>query len=731
MVKIVFKEIENLMLLGDYEEALDVIAKHQLNKQLTDDELFHLLSCKCISLNCLGDYEETIKTAQGFQIEAKSKQRTIFEVDARLFSIFAFYRLNKIEQALKNVEQAEKIIDSCSEEEIDQRKSRLLADKALLYASKGEVNQALALSQENHILCQKMKVPHLLARAQYICGIVHNDMGENEEAIDYFEKSLEIREKLENQYDLAHSLFRLGYSWRNLGVFDTAYEYFNRSLKIRKKIRNQQDISWTLLNIGDIHFARKELKKAQQYFDESLLINQTNNFDFGTVFSLRRLSMIYEEMGNPQLVIDTLEKALNYAQVLEMVDPEAYALFDIINFITCLNDELSKDIQNNNKLIEKETREYIKEKYSMLDVYLNRLSIINYLHKTKLYNQIYRLARALILKSSDKAKDKQKARRILEEITEEDIIYYIYTIVAMSNYSDLLADELKKHLGEEGLVSELTDLSHMLSPEQSQRTYAIAAESFLHQTKTALEEIDIAKARELLRRAQNLNNFLVLYNKGPTPFRILYILYIKETNLNELSNKLGITKGALTNHLKLLTSLNLVKISKEKQIRSATMLKKYYSLGEKGMELIQRFNLNIIESISEGEKEGKSILDTQMTPRLLTKMIRDVTYLIDKGQNFVEEHILTQSFDNHSERIYIDSLFLTKKQYKIYIKLWDEFREKVQNEVISENTDSPMYHSIEKPTYIAHLALPLRDLIDLERFLEERRRKNEKNRKNI
>jgi DNA-binding transcriptional ArsR family regulator len=303
---------------------------------------------------------------------------------------------------------------------------------------------------------------------------------------------------------------------------------------------------------------------------------------------------------------------------------------------------------------------------------------------------------------------------------------------------------LKKHLGEEGLVSELADLSHMLSPDQSQRAYAIAAESFLHQTKTALEEIDIVKARELLRRAQNLNNFLILYNKGPTPFRILYILHIKEMNLNELSKKLGITKGALTNHLKLLTSLDLVKISREKQVRSATMLKKYYSLGEKGIELIYSFHLNILRTINEGVKEERTILDTQTTPRLLTKMIRDATFMIDKSQNFVEEHVLSQSLDKteitkqekaleevkrclkDSEEIRIDNLFLTKKQYRTYMKLWKEFQEKIKKEVIDVNIDSAAYHSVEKPNYIVHLALPLRDLIDLEIFIEEKRRKNSK-----
>ena len=104
-----------------------------MNKDLSEEECFHLFSCKCTSLNCLVNYEETIKTASGYQIEAKSKQRALCEIDAILYMIFAYYRLNKNEQALNNVDIVENLISACSDDGIEQRKSRLLADKALIF----------------------------------------------------------------------------------------------------------------------------------------------------------------------------------------------------------------------------------------------------------------------------------------------------------------------------------------------------------------------------------------------------------------------------------------------------------------------------------------------------------------------------------------------------------------------------------------------------------------------
>ena len=63
------------------------------------------------------------------------------------------------------------------------------------------------------------------------------------------------------------------------------------------------------------------------------------------------------------------------------------------------------------------------------------------------------------------------------------------------------------------------------------------------------------------------------------------------------------------------------------------------------------------------------------------------------------------------------------------MKLWNDFRKKVQDEILTTSIDSSEYHSVEKPNYVVHLSLPIRDLIDLERFLEEKRRKEEKEKK--
>lgn len=356
-------------------------------------------------------------------------------------------------------------------------------------------------------------------------------------------------------------------------------------------------------------------------------------------------------------------------------------------------------------------------------------------------------AEALILKSSKSIKNRKKAQVILQQITEEEIVNYLFTKIAMINYSEILAMEIKKYFGDGILVSELTELSDTLSPVQFQLSYSTAAEQFLNLSKSALAEIDIKKARELLRRTQYLCDFLNLYNKGPTPFRIMFLLFMKERSLNNLSNQLKITKGALTGHLKLLANLDLIKVSREEQVRSAQMLKKYYVLSSKGNDLIQPLNTNIIDTLEQKEGQFKSFIDSFMIPRLMIKIIRDTTLLIDKYQYFLEEQVLLKPLDskkdetasknelekvkkffNFNDEITMNHLFLSDNQYEKYMKLWKEFTEKVKNEILIEEAGTSTIQTVEKSNYVAQITLPIKELLELEIYLEMKRKRSEKNR---
>lgn len=707
------KNINDLLNNSKFTEALKEIKHLEENqKDFSSDTFLKLQNKRGEVLNYLGRYSKTIENVQKIKEEARKQDNKKQELTAINHEIFAYYRLTKLNKAIQLIPKADIIVNQLNEEEIRKQTSKLFVNKAYVYVDRGKLNQANIFAQNNLYLCKYMGDQEMLARAYHVVGWVNMHQSHLDKAITYYKKSLEIREKLENKYSLGYTLFALGYVYRITGQLQEAIDYFTRCLDIRKQIGNKQDIAWTLLNIGDINFGWREIKKAETYYEESLLINQKNNYNLGTIFSLMRLSMVYELTGQPHLVIDMLEKALEYTNYVEIVDARVHVLFDLVYFMTRSGTNLQKIPQ------------YVKRLEKIRNKYRN----------SRLYNHVYRLSMALMLKEGTKGQ-KERANKMFQKIVNEEMVDYYYTRIAMRSYSQLLVEQVQKYIGENKLIGQLAILSDELLPDKFQLFYSLMTENFINKTKIALQEIDINHARNMLNQAQYLCDFLQLYNKGSTIFEILYLIFIKERNLNELSSLLDITKGAVSNHLKILTNLDLVEVSREKQVRSARMLKKYYSLGTKGVELLTSLTLNIVDSFGEEKLENDELLKSMIKPRLTTKIIGDVTQLIDNFQQFLEQNVLLETlespnaknlsnkemkqliniFDENSE-LFIDQLFLSTKQYQQYLELWKEFQGKVKEEILQDSSAD------KKSKYVLQVCVPLEELIEFKRTINSIRK---------
>ncbi|MFX1253547.1 MAG: tetratricopeptide repeat protein [Promethearchaeota archaeon] len=725
MIEQQMKSIESLRLQGKFKQALielDILIE---SRQFSKKEYLTLLFLKCDAYNALGNYDKAKSLSAELLKESQNQKNKLKEVDARLAELFAEYRLHRIDRALELADLTEELTNNSHIKGMKERKALLQVNRVYIHTANSEVDRALISAQESLSLSKEIKDESHLARAYYALGWAYSHKGDADRTIEFYKKSLNLREKIENQLCIAQTLFSLGYQYRIKGELDTALGYFKRSLRIRESIGNQQDISWILLNLGDVYTGKRDFNKAQKYYEESLEIFEKIGYILGTIYSFMRLSTIYEENKNPHLGKTALEKALKIAQRQKSVESEVYVLYYLIRIMTRYN--IESDVIND---------------------YLKRLQTINFQYENEFYNQIYRLAKALVLKTSDSTDKKRQAQRIFREITEEKMYNYFFTIDAMMNFSEMLARDLEKYIGKHVLVSKLNELTDKFSPISNiQGSYSSFAESYLRQSQLALAEVDIPKARQLLKRAQSFYQLLTLYNKGPTPFRILYALFIKERSLNELSRLLNITKGGLNRPLKLLRDLELVKVARTEQVRSATILKKYYSLGEKALESVQPFTMNLLKSLNLIEDQFQDFTDSLMSNRMMIKLIQDSTNLIDMYQNFHEQILMrplnpseSDKFDltrvknllSGDEEIRIVQHFLSEKQYKIYLELWSKFLQEVQENVFKQVTEDEQSFESQKPErskYVAHIMLPLKELLIVESIKELREKEKRKSRR--
>ena len=75
--------------------------------------------------------------------------------------------------------------------------------------------------------------------------------------------------------------------------------------------------------------------------------------------------------------------------------------------------------------------------------YFQRLQQLKDQEANKLVNQRYRVAEALVLKTSIRLRDKLIATELLKQIVAEEVVDHELTIIALLNLCDLLLNELR------------------------------------------------------------------------------------------------------------------------------------------------------------------------------------------------------------------------------------------------------------------------------------------------
>jgi hypothetical protein len=136
--------------------------------------------------------------------------------------------------------------------------------------------------------------------------------------------------------------------------------------------------------------------------------------------------------------------------------------------------------------------------------YLQDLKEINEKSENKLINQIYQLAQALILKTSERVIKQAEAQQIFNKIMDEKELRYEYKIIAKKNLCELLIQELSTS-GDEEILDEIKEISQELFDiAEKQQSFSLLIETYILQSKMALLELDLDTARQQLSNARKI-----------------------------------------------------------------------------------------------------------------------------------------------------------------------------------------------------------------------------------
>jgi len=115
----------------------------------------------------------------------------------------------------------------------------------------------------------------------------------------------------------------------------------------------------------------------------------------------------------------------------------------------------------------------------------------------------YDLARALLLKASNRTRDKMQAQMLLQKIAEDDVLFDL-TVSACLHLCESLFFEFKASEDPSILLEIQTITNRLLEIAKTQQSHSLLAETYLLQAKLALLDLDVPHAVHSLTQAQDI-----------------------------------------------------------------------------------------------------------------------------------------------------------------------------------------------------------------------------------
>ncbi len=435
-------EAEELKNQGKFKEALRVITKLEKKADLPFQEKLSCQLLKSTCLNRLGQNEDALKVSEHIYQETKRLGNPLQTLDASIEIAEALLFLGRLDRSFEIIDRSENLLKTITQE-----------------PSKETMQRKASLS--------------------YLKGFFYSEKGELDLALQFLEQCLTLQEEIGNKQDIARALTQLGIRFGLKGELERAREYFEKGLALEGNGFNR-NIPHLLMGIHGILGFLGESKSSLEYCKRGLAFADELNDNYLIPMFLNNMGLIFYEQNDFDLALDYIEKSLmEYEKInnISMIIIVLSSLFDLAIHINS---------------------------YSRAQQYLNRMEQLKDREKSKTNDTIYRLYKVLLLKVSPKASDRVKAKELLQQFVEEEIVYWPITITAFLHLCDLLLIELRDSNNLIILDQAQSYITRIHDLAKNQHSYSLLAETLLLQAKLQLITLDLKKAQHLLVQALHI-----------------------------------------------------------------------------------------------------------------------------------------------------------------------------------------------------------------------------------
>jgi serine/threonine-protein kinase PknK len=517
-------QAEQGLVRGEYGNALELVEALAAQAGLPADERRACFLLKNRLLVKLGDLEKALALTEELMQATDEREHPLLIVDLLTVKAEASWRAGRLEEGLRALEEGEALLAgtgpehvAAAEAEIERRKGELLHHRGIICWYRGDLDRALENHQQSQAIKKGLGDRQGLADSFNNLGLVYWSKGDLDQALEHYRRSLAINEELDRKPATAKVLANLGNIHTRKGDLDQALACQEQSLAIKEELGHKPDIFKSLINLGAVYQLKGELERAKEHYQRSLGISEELRIQQDIALAINNLGNIDQLKGNLDQALQHFYRSLGIYRELGIREETALLLANVGeihrkkgNFERAVeNYEQSLAIyeeMGNDPLIAIVLSELTwvaleRDDPSLAERYLQKLQQIVGRTDSRSISQRYRVARALFLKSSKRARDKLQAEEILEQVVEEEVADHALTVSAMIHLCDLLLFELKM-TGEDELLGQIKDLTHrLLEIARQQSSHSLLAETYLLQSKLALIELDLGQARTLLEQA--------------------------------------------------------------------------------------------------------------------------------------------------------------------------------------------------------------------------------------
>ncbi|MFX0078256.1 MAG: tetratricopeptide repeat protein [Candidatus Hermodarchaeota archaeon] len=353
----------------------------------------------------------------------------------------------------------------------------------LLLQAEALLDPLLQQSDKTFEGAHNSKLVNLKADIFHRKGNLASSRNDFTQSIEYFEKSLELFEKTGNLDRISSCFNNLATLYGRKGDLNRGMEYFQKGLAFNLERNDTLGAVYSLSGIGSVHLKRGELSEALESFLQAY--QYAINFELPPNIPLLTLGEVYWRMGEFEQAQEHLEQCLD-SEMRGTVLPRYNVEGLLYRLVTVTLDQ--QDFQGANRFVERLRTFHAEEPNHLVQ------------------SQYYRVAQALIFKSSLRLRDSVHAEELLVQVLNEETvdhqIDYELMVEVILHLCDLRLTELRLTGSAEVLKEVQELLTRLRVIAQDSGSYWVLAETYVLQARLALVEMDLTEVRNLLTEAQ-------------------------------------------------------------------------------------------------------------------------------------------------------------------------------------------------------------------------------------